>query len=659
VPRSSTTTISRRWITRLVVGAVTAAIAAVTLPSGGAVADEPVALSAIPAVVPFQPRPQPQPGLPSAAVEQRTRVLWEARGRPTAMVVVRSSTVDLVGGGSLDRRIPRRQGDLTLTALNRYLPAGWLSITDSTARLAATVVLTPGVTLDVGGEVTTLKLVGGATSPEAASIYTGGGRLTLRGATVTSADRSTGQAMPPSPGRPFIVVAPRGRLDAVDATISDLGTQRTDSEDRPAVQFAAGSSGSLTGTSFLRNGTGLQLSGSQDVRLDAVTVSESTGDGLVLRGDRGTTMSGIRTERNGGYGVRVTGASTDRPVTGITTTGNGKFGVFVGADDTRIAGVTTSGDVSGGIEVARSNSVTVTDSTATDEPVGVFTHLGATNTVLDRLKITGGRRGVEIEKTTNGLTVQASTIAGAKVAGVSVGGNEVQLRDLSVSDSRTAVRVERGAVGVTVVGLTLSGGQDGVVATPGTERVVLQNLKADGVENESVRSFSPDIRIVGGTITGGLTGINSGSTATIAGTSITLTNEGIRAQSGGAVRVDEVDVDAVAVGINAQPGSPVLLTGSRVHALEAIRGEVSQAGVNDLSLPPLSLLGAIGIPLVLLALLLELVHTVRQRRGGGGTERRTPPTLEARQTPTGSSGSPATRSTPRREHSPEALAAKA
>jgi hypothetical protein len=234
-----------------------------------------------------------------------------------------------------------------------------------------------------------------------------------------------------------------------------------------------------------------------------------------------------------------------------------------------------------------------------------------------------------VEKTTMHLTVQASTIAGARVAGVSVGGKEVELRGLSVSESRTGVRVERGADEVTVVDLTVSGGQDGVVATPGTARVVLQNLTADGVENDAVRSFSPDIRILGGTITGGSTGITVGAAATISGTSITLTDEGIRARAAGLVHADAIDINAVSVGINAEAGSPVLLTGSRVHALEAVRGELDQQGVNDLSLPPLNLLGATGLPLILLALVLELAHTVRQRRSGEIAGRRPPPALRA------------------------------
>jgi hypothetical protein len=581
-----------------------------------------------------------------AQAAQRARSAWEVRGRPISMVVIRPDTVDLVTDGRLTRRLPRRQGDLTIAGLSRYLPGSWLSITGDTARLTAAVVLTPRVTLDIGGEVKTLELAGGATLPEAASIHTGSGRLMVHGVTITSSDRTFRQLMSPSPGRPFIVVSPGGRLDAADATFTGLGTAPTDPENRPGVQFNTGGGGSLVRTSLLRNGTGLRLSGSQGVRLDGVTISDSTGDGLVLDNDRGTTMSGIRTERNGGYGVRATGTRGDRPVTGIVAAANGKFGIAaIQATGMQIIDVTSSGDASGGLEVSRSNDVIVSGFTATDEPMGVFTHIGSTNTVLDRLWITGGRRGLVVEKTTKHLTVRASTIAGARVAGASIGGTDVELRDLSVSHSRTGVRVERGASDVTVMNLEVSDGQDGVVATPGTTRVVLQNLTADRIENDAIRSFSPDTRILGGTITGGSTGITVGAAATISGTSITRTDEGIRVRSTGLVHADAVDINAVSVGIDAEAGSPVLLTGSRVHALEAVRGELDQQGVNDLTLPPLNLLGVIGLPLVLVAVVLELAHTVRQRGSGEVVRRRLPPVPTAAASSTRTSARPA-RSTP-------------
>jgi hypothetical protein len=299
-------------------------------------------------------------------------------------VIIRPTSVDLVDQGRLTRRIPRTGGTLTLAALDRYLPPDWLSITAGTAKLSAAVVLTPAVTLDVGAPVTTLQLAGGATAPEAASLYTGGGGLTLHGVTVTSVDRTSGQAMAPGPGRPFVLVSPGGRLTATDATLSDLGTaprdgrEQTAVEDHPGVDFHTGSTGSLVRTSLLRNGTGLQLDGSQDVHLDGVTVSSSAGNGLVLRGDRGTTMSGVRAERNGGYGVQVTGPSTTarspasrRPATAATGSGSTSRPAPTSPPS---APPVTAAEASS----SASPDVTVSALTAADEPAGVFTHVNNT-----------------------------------------------------------------------------------------------------------------------------------------------------------------------------------------------------------------------------------------------------------------------------------------
>jgi hypothetical protein len=88
-----------------------------------------------------------------------------------------------------------------------------------------------------------------------------------------------------------------------------------------------------------------------------------------------------------------------------------------------------------------------------------------------------------------------------------------------------------------------------------------------------------------------------------------------------------VHVDAIDVGIDAGLDSPFVVSGSTVHALESVRGTLTEKGTNDLSLPPLNLLGAIGVPLILLAVVLQHVYLVRRRRTGEGTRRWTPPEL--------------------------------
>jgi hypothetical protein len=554
-----------------------------------------------------------------AEAAYKARRTWDSRGRPHRLVIIRDDRIESVSDGDLSRQV-YRQGGTTLATLDRALPSSWLRVSDGTAVLSAAVVLVRGASLEIGGgDIRTLALQGGPTPQDAASVYTGGGEVALKGVSITSVDAASGQPLPPtSPGRPFLVVSEGGRLDAVDSTISDLGTPSggLDGGD-PGIVFNRGSTGSLVRTTLQRNTIGLELSRSEGVHLEQVTVSESAADGLVLSGDRGTTMSGIRAVGNGENGVMVTGESSDRPVSGIVTTGNGGYGVVViGQTGTRISGIATATDEAGGLRVNRSTNVHVTDFTATDQPTAVFTHVGSTGVVLDHLSVIGGRRGVVVEKSTHDLELRTSTIEGSRVAGVSVGGSEVLVSDVQIADARAAVRVERGASGVRLAGLTLTGGRDGIVATPGTNGVVIADLVTNHVEADAIRSGSSGAEIIGGRITGGATGIDVAGGTTITGVSISGANEGIHSRSPELVRADGVTIDALELGIESAPGSPFLLTDSSVHALEALRGQIAQQGDNDLSLPPLNLLGAIGVPLILLAVVLEQVHSTRQRRVG-------------------------------------------
>jgi hypothetical protein len=547
------------------------------------------------------------------------------------MVTVRPTSLDVVVDGRVSRRVAFGGTAVTLAELGRSLPAGWLSVGDGTATLSATVVLTRGATLDIAGsDVHTLRLAGGATTADAASIHTGGGTLTLTGVTVASVDPGTGQAVPATAaGRPSIVASSGGRLEATDVTISDLGTPPVGDDDgRAAVVFNPGSTGSLTRTTVLRGSAGIELLRSGGVRLTDVSVAEAGGDGLVLSGDRGTTLSGIRAERNAGNGVLVTGESTDRPITGIATSGNGEFGLSMnGQVGARVTAVTTTADRAGGLEVDRSSGLTVTDFTATGQRIGVFTHVGSSDITLDRVRAIDGRWGVSAEKSTHGLHITDSTFQGAQVAGVSIGGQQTTLDGVQVRDSNTGVRVERGAGNAELTNLTVAGGRDGVVVKPDTSGVVVTGLVADNVESDAIRSASPGTRIVGGQITGGTTGIDAEAATTITNTTINAAEVGIRSSSPEAVRVTGVAIDTLDVGVDTAAGSPFVLVDSQVHALESVRGAVDYAGTNDLSLPPLNVISVIGLPLILLAVVLEEIHSFRQRRSGRGEGRPRAPVL--------------------------------
>ena len=468
----------------------------------------------------------------AARAAQRAQASWDGHGRPHRLILVKQRSIDLVTNGRLTRQVPRAGGALTLSALQRFVPGKWLRIADGTADLTAAIVLTPAQSLTLGGDVHTVRLTGGPTQADAASIYTGRGRLVLRGVTVGSFDPATGQALPAGPGRPFLVVSRGARFEATDSAINDLGTPATDPTARAGLGLGETSTGSLVRTTLTRNSIGLKLDRTDGVRLEDVTITESVSHGLVLRGDRGTVLTKITTKANGGNGVLVIGPSSDRPVTGISATGNKLYGVAVtGQTKPQVNAVTTANNLAGGIRVSWSTEATVNDLTSTDDAIGIYTHVGSAQTVINRARISGPRRGLQIERTTRGLTVNGSTIGGASITGIAIGGQHVTLNQVAIADSATALRLERGAGDVAATGLTLTGGNDGVVALSATTSVMLRNLVADGVKRTAIRTASSGLQILDSRITGSATGIDTGAATTIANVIIDDADEGIRSRS--------------------------------------------------------------------------------------------------------------------------------
>ena len=541
-----------------------------------------------------------------------------AAGRvaPAKLVVVRRYSVDALASGVLVQRTYRDAREVSPAGLAAMVPQAWITVTGDTLRLNTAVQLTSGTRLDADG-VRTIEMTGGDAPRDATFLATGHGRIQARGVTVTSIDPTTGRALAPAAaGRPYLHASEGGSLVLRDSTIADLGTEaRATVAGRPAIAFARGSTGELTRVVVDRASTGVVLAASVGVQLHQVTVSDAAGDGVVLHGDRATTLSGVRAERNGHNGVVVSGAATGRPVTGITTAGNRAYGVAVtGQNHIEIGHLTLTDDQAGGLDIDRVTDSTLHDITIADTPVGVYLHGNSAHPALDALSVSGARVGVLVEKTTTAVRLTHSTINRARLAGIAYEGRDGVISAVTVTDSATAVRVEPRSSAVTIDGLHVVGGVDGIVTSTGAPEVVVRNLSADSVSNDAIRNLAPGTLIDGGRIRGGHTGMDLRAATQVTGTQIEFAATGISVATGVPVMLRNVRVDAQAVGIAAEPGSSVLLNNSRVHSLEAIRGDVEQRGRNDLSLPPISVLGTIGLPLILAAILLEFLHLYLKMR---------------------------------------------
>ena len=299
--------------------------------------------------------------------------------------------------------------------------------------------------------------------------------------------------MAPAAGRPFILVSPRRRLTATDATVTDLGTapadaaDRSGAADRPGVDFRTGSTGSLVRTSLLRNGTGLALDGARGAPRgrDGQRVDRQR-SGPARRPRHDDERGPRRAQRR--YGVRVTGPSTDRPVTGSPRAATAPSASGSTGRPGSGHGITASGDTGGGVDVEQSGDVTITDLTVADEPAGVFTHVNSTNIVLDRCGARGRRacssrrRRDQCRCRTRRSRGDGRCRVGRRCRRRAARRHGRRLPCRSAGRAGSQRRHRHPPRGHRRAG---RGGR-----RPGTARLVLQDLRADGVSDDAVRSSS-------------------------------------------------------------------------------------------------------------------------------------------------------------------------
>ncbi len=252
------------------------------------------------------PRPPPSSGprraqQRAADAAQRGRGAWDSHGRPNKMIIVRPTSVDSLTNGQLTRRAPRRgrRAD-AWPAWTAPCPVGWITSADGTVQLAAAVVLSPGVTLELGGGGVTTVAAGRRTDRRRRRVDLHRRRPAERARRHGDLDRpglrAAGRRRPRTAlrardrGRP----AGRHRRHLQRPRHPARPTRRTGPASRSAPAAPAPwcaprccATAPVCGSTD-RPGCGWR----------ALTVAESAADGLMLQGDQGTTLIGVRAERN-------------------------------------------------------------------------------------------------------------------------------------------------------------------------------------------------------------------------------------------------------------------------------------------------------------------------------------------------------------------------
>jgi hypothetical protein len=544
-----------------------------------------------------------------AAAAGLDHTIWTDAGQPDRLIIIRQTSVDVVQKDTLLVHIPRPGGIVTVPWLALVLGSQWISMPQpGTAVLSAALLLTAGTRMQVGPDVRRLFLTGGTTAASASWIRCERASLTISGVALSSLNAGDEAGWPPVPvssaGRPYLYAAAGARLDVTGSTVSDLGqppssSARATRTGSPAarvilagVTWGKGSTGSAVNVRFERNQVGLTLAKSAGVQLSNVTVENSVYDGLLLRGDRRTTLTGVISRNNGGSGIIISGVGPRH-----------------------LSGLTTAADAGGGLQLIGCLRCTVNGLVAVGDQKTALTISGGSGDVsVTGANLDGGLIGVTIAAGSQGVTLRGAVVTGFRRLGIGIGASDVRVQRSQISGSPVAVRVYGTATRIQLSSVTVRGGMDGVIVTHSVISVSLSQLTVTGVAHNGVTSASPALRVSGGQIYGGRVGISLLAPADIDDVYMDRVVIGIHDQAAGVVDASRVNVVAERYGIKADAGARVDLVDSVIRAPVALTGAgyISRDRLTVLSLPPIPWLGFTAIIAVLLAIILQTVHQLRR-----------------------------------------------
>ena len=575
-----------------------------------------------------------------APTASQDKVIWAQVGEPDRLIIIRAKSVDAFQNGALLIHVPRTGGIVTFPWLAQVVGSPWISMPrPGTAVLSAALLLSAGTSMRVGPDVQRLFLTGGTAPASASWIRCEQANLTISGVALSSlrADNDAGSQPVPArwAGRPYVYAGPGARLDLTGSTVSDLGEPPSDraglrppanrSGSPPAsarvvlagVIWGRGSTGSAANVRFERNQVGLALVRSVGVRLSNVTVENSVLDGLLLRGDHGTALTGVISRNNGGSGMIITGVGP-RHLADLIAAANAAAGVSaITQTGLVLTGVRTDADAGGGVRLVGCVRCTVTGLVAMGDQRTALTISGGSDDVsVTGANLNGGQVGITVAAGTRAVTLRSAIVTGFRQLGVGIAGTNVRILRSQISGSPTAVRIYGPAAGIQLSSLTIRGGADGVTVTHTAHSVSLSNVTVIGVAHNAVTSASPGLRVSGGQIDGGHVGISLLAPADMADVEIARVVIGIHDRAAGVVDASRINVVAERYGIKADAGARVDLSDSVVRAPVALAGSgsIRRDRLSVISLPPVPWLGFTAIAAVLMAIILQAVHQLRRGR---------------------------------------------
>ena len=490
--------------------------------------------------------------------------------------------------------------------------------------LRAAVVQAPRTRLVIAApQVKQLRMVSTGKADE--EVYLSGisAELAINGTQITSWGLNGGPDREPSIHRPFISYDQRGTvLTTSAARFSYLGG---DSILAYGVVWGRGSTGSTVGSTFDHNFFGAYANDAFGVLFLRNTFRDNHLYGLDPHtGSRRLRVVDNVAFGNGSHGIIFSADVVDSVLSGNRSFGNRLNGIMMDKFSHRnlIIGNQTWGNHGDGIVVQNSSRTTIRDNLISENRVGVRVNGDSLNTTIDRNRLVGNGRGIEIWKgpaaarAASGPTIiTGNDVVGAQTgdgivvknfAGVRVAGNKVTRYVNGVLLTGRSLEAQ-------VSSNQLSGQVRGIEVDP---QAVGARLGRNVVTSASERGLvlaGPGTVSDADTVNGCDIAVDVRGNVTLSGVRIRDGRRGINVFSGTAT-VAAADVSVHEYGVNVEPAATLNLQRSTVVADRPVVGaQVAPSAGNLLGNPPppfqwLALAGALFI---LTAVCLHLAHRRR------------------------------------------------
>lgn len=550
------------------------------------------------------------------------------------VIVMRPGYAQLVQAGAIERYIPLPSGPVSIaTLVSAINDPAWVSVSargELTLRVGIS--QRPGTELRIQAPVRTVRLVDSAVSPA----YLAGTRakVSFQGVTVTSATGSAGPARE-SVHRPYVRYLNGSTVSMSSARFEGLGSASTRHR---GVTVGSGGVVTAVDTIFRASSRGLDVYRAARVALTRVSATGNSDAGVLINKARSVQLTDVNATENTGTGLVLHGPMPVAPVLTRVASGHNGTGVELSQlGNAPLGPLRTERNRQAGIVLDRCLNCVLTGAETTGDRTGILIERHSSGASVRQSNVWfagqhgvmvaahGARlHGVVVESAPWGVgirvlpgvrdvAVESSNLRSGAVA-VSTDGGNTGVADVSVNGAQIGLRIGREADGVAVNAVRMTDTQTGLQANTGARGITVEDLHVTQQGGHGIRSAAQQISINDSEVHGAERGLRLEGTATVRSSNVSDADEAVVAGPHGQLTLVGGKLHGRSLGLRIADSANVVLEDVAVDAPRGARGPIELRGTTELPALPVRWIGIFGLVVVALAVALEVMRRLRERR---------------------------------------------